>query len=95
MEKADKYLDKHHFKEKKGILLDCYEWLSDFSHPNFLSNASSFVLDGSNRRFVFQHERDIQASDFELMRYLEISCGLFVLLFEDYAREMAENGLVP
>ena len=30
--------------------------LSDFAHPNFLSNASSFTLDKPNHRFVFGHE---------------------------------------
>ena len=29
--------------------------LSDFAHPNFLSNASSFTLDKPNHRFVFGH----------------------------------------
>jgi hypothetical protein len=49
IEKADKYLDTHCFQQKKGMLLDCYNWLSDFAHPNFLSNASSFTLDLPNR----------------------------------------------
>jgi hypothetical protein len=93
IEKADKYLDTHCFKKKTGMLLDNYDWLSDFAHPNFLSNASSFTLDTPNRRFVFRHEGDIQESDFQLITYLEMSAMLFVQLFDDYLRLLAENGL--
>ena len=93
IEKADKYLDTHCFKEKKGMLLDCYNWLSDFAHPNFLSNASSFSIDIPNRRFLFRHEGDTQESDFQLIIYLELSAMLFVRLFDDYLRLLVENGL--
>jgi hypothetical protein len=75
------------------MLLDCYNWLSDFAHPNFLSNASSFSPDKTNRRFVFRHEGDIQESDFQLMVYLEMSAMLFVRIFHYYLRLMTENGL--
>jgi hypothetical protein len=93
IEKADKYLDTRCFKQKKGMLLDCYNWLSDFAHPNFLSNASSFTLDTPNRRFIFRHEGHIQESDFQLITYLEMSAMLFVRLFDDYLRLLAEYGL--
>ena len=93
IEKADKYLDTNFFKKKTGMLLDNYNWLSDFAHPNFLSNASSFSLDKPNRRFVFRHEGDIQESDFQLVVYLEMSAMLFVPLFDHYLRLMVENGL--
>jgi hypothetical protein len=94
IEKADKYLDAHCFKEKRGMLLDCYNWLSDFSHPNFLSNASSFTIDRANRRFSFRHEGDIQESDFQLMTYLDIGAVVFLQFFDDYPRRMTENGLI-
>jgi hypothetical protein len=92
IEKADRYLDAR-FKKNCGMLRDCYNWLSDFAHPNFLSNCSAFTVDKVNRRFVFRHEGDIQESDFELMVYLEISAGLFIHLFDDCSQRMAENGL--
>ena len=92
IEKADRYLDTR-FKKKCGMLRDCYNWLSDFAHPNFLSNCSAFTVDKLNCRFVFRHEGDIQESDFELMVYLEMSAGLFIHLFDDCSQRMAENGL--
>jgi hypothetical protein len=93
IEKADKYLDAR-FKKKTGMLLDCYNWLSDFAHPNFLSNASSFTVDKPNRQFVFRHGKgDIRESDFELIVYLDMSAMVFVQLFDDYLRLMNENGL--
>jgi hypothetical protein len=94
IERADRYLDTHCFKKKTGMLLDCYNWLSEFAHPNFLSNASAYTLDIPNRRFVFRHEGDIQESDFQLITYLDISAGLFVQLFDDYLRLLTENGLI-
>ena len=93
IEKADKYLDTNFFKEKKGMLRSNYEWLSEFAHPNFLSNRSAFTLDKANRRFVFRHEGDIQESDFELVEYLHLSADLFILLFDDYSHWLMENDL--
>ena len=97
LEKADKYLDAR-FKEHGGVntdmLLDCYNWLSDFVHPNFLSNCSAYAVDKANRRFVFRHGDDIQESDFQLMVYLEISAGIFVRLFNDCNHWMTENGVI-
>jgi hypothetical protein len=94
IEKADRYLDTHFFKNKTGMLRDNYDWLSDFGHPNFLSNCSAFTVDKANRRFVFRHEGDIQESDFELMVYLELSAGVFILLFDDCIHGLAENDLI-
>jgi hypothetical protein len=93
IERADRYLDLHYFKKKTGMLLDCYNWLSEFAHPNFLSNASAYTPDIPNHRFVFWYKGDIQESDFQLITYLEMSAMLFVQLFDDYLRLLAENGL--
>jgi len=93
IERADRYLDAHWFKKKTGMLLDNYNWLSEFAHPNFLSNASAYTPDIPNRRFVFRHEGDIQESDFQLITYLDISAGVFAQLFDDYLRLLTENGL--
>jgi hypothetical protein len=57
IEKGDKFLDSM-FKEKKGILQDCYSWLSEYAHPNFLSNSRSFSLDKTTGRIVFRHDGD-------------------------------------
>jgi hypothetical protein len=92
IEKADRYLDTHCFKKKMGMLRDCYDWLSDFAHPNFLSHCSSYTVDRVNRRFVFRHDSNTQESDFELMTYLEISAGLFEKLLDESCMRMTENG---
>jgi hypothetical protein len=92
IEKADKYLDAR-FKKKQNMLMDSYNWLSDFAHPNFLSHCSAYTIDKANRRFVFRHQGDIQESDFELMVYLELSAGVFIAIFDDCTRRLRENDL--
>jgi hypothetical protein len=83
IEKADQYLDKNLFDgQKKGILRDNYDWLSEFSHPNFLSNQTSFALDKAGGRFLLRHGGDVQETDFQLMGYLSISSGLFPEIFD-------------
>jgi hypothetical protein len=94
IEKADRYLDTHLLKEKTGMLRDGYDWLSEFAHPNFCSNSSSFTIDKVNRRFVFRHEGDIQERDFELMISLDIGAFLFVHLFDHCSQRLTENGFI-
>jgi len=74
------------------MLKDCYGWLSEFAHPNFLSNSSAFSLDKSTGRFVFRHSADLQESDFQLVHYLSLSARLFIELFDRFAKE-AESAL--
>jgi len=92
IEKGDKFLDGM-FKEKRGILQDCYSWLSEYAHPNFLSNSSSFTLDKTTGRLVFRHDGDLQESDFQIVHYVCISARLFRKLFDVFAEE-AEKQLV-
>jgi hypothetical protein len=42
---------------------------------------------------IEKREGHIQESDFQLITYLEMSAMLFVRLFDDYLRLLAENGL--
>lgn len=96
IEKADKYLEKHLFKgktEKKAILKDMYDWLSDFAHPNFLSNSTAITLDKQSYRFIFRHGSDLQERDFELLGYLDVSSSLFVFLFDEFARRINDGCL--
>ncbi len=86
IEKADRFLDSEIFKEKKGMLKDCYTWLSEFAHPNFLSNSTAFTLDKANGRMVFRHEGDLQEKDFELLGYLSISATIFTQLFDTFGQ---------
>jgi hypothetical protein len=88
IEKADKYLDKM-FEKKSGMLTDCYSWLSEYAHPNFLSNSSAFRLDKATGRMVFRHEHELRERDFQLIVYLTISAGLFTKLFDTFG-ELSE-----
>ena len=82
IEKADRYLDTHFLKEKKGILRDGYDWLSEFVHPNFCGNSSAYTINKETRQFVFRHDGEIRESDFDLVGYLVIGAGLFMYLFD-------------
>jgi hypothetical protein len=91
IEKADSHLDTHYLKEKKGMLRDGYDWLSEFAHPNFCSNCAAFTIDKLNHRFVLKHDAEMQDRDFDLIAYLVISAGLFIWLFDDSTRRLTKN----
>jgi hypothetical protein len=91
IEKADSHLDTHYLKEKKGMLRDGYDWLSEFAHPNFCSNCAAFTLDKPNRRFLLRHDGEMQDRDFDLIVHLVISAGLFIWLFDDSTRKLTKN----
>jgi hypothetical protein len=59
-------------------------WLSEFAHPNFCSNKLAYTLDKEKQEMVFRHEAELQESDFELLRYLEVSASIFPLLFDSF-----------
>lgn len=93
IEKADKYVDKHILKAQKGMILDCYNWLSEFAHTNFLSNISALTLDKPNHRFLIRHERALQKEDFQLPGYIDISCSLFVSLYDAFTERLNDGCL--
>jgi hypothetical protein len=93
IEKADVYLRAHFTAYAHGCLRDAYDWLSEFAHVNFLSHSSAFTVDTANRRFVFRHDGELQERDFDIIGYLEISAGLFVVFFDHFTRKLADNGL--
>jgi hypothetical protein len=80
--KADRYLDTHLFREKKSMLRDNYDWLSEFAHPNFCSNSTAYTIDREARQAVFRHDGQPRNSDFDLVSYLVTSAGLFIILFD-------------
>jgi hypothetical protein len=82
IEKGDKFLDEHVFGQKKGFLIDCYGWLSEFAHPTFCSNKIAFDVDKKAGSFVFHHNRDLKETDFQLAGYLQMSAALFHTLFD-------------
>ena len=90
IEKADRFLDDDYFEEKRQILQDAYNWLSEFAHPNYLSNSSAFKLDKPTQSFVFRHDSDLQESDFEVVSYLWVSAELFVILFDRLEKQADE-----
>jgi len=92
IEKADIYLRSHFTTYAKGCLRDTYDWLSEFSHPNFLSHSSAFTVDTANRRFMFCHDdSELQERDFDLIVYLVISADLFVILFDHLTRKITDS----
>jgi hypothetical protein len=92
IEKGDKFLDSVLFGKKMGLLSDCYGWLSEFAHPNFCSNKSSFNLDKLTGAMVFRHDGDLQESDFQLVSCLQMSAALFPKLFDTFG-EKTEKAL--
>ena len=93
IEKADRYLDAHHLRQKTGMIRDGYDWLSNFVHPNFLSHTLAFKPDKTNRRFVFSHEGRFREVDFEHVKLLDISTFLFLRLFDDLKDKLMEEVL--
>jgi hypothetical protein len=91
IEKADKYLNKALFEEKKDMLQDCYDWLSEFAHPNFLSNLSAFALDKQNNQMILRYGGGLRREDFQLLEYLETSAILFGYLFDSFSAKVSEQ----
>jgi hypothetical protein len=90
IEKADRYLDTHLLKEQKGMLRDGYDWLSQFAHPNFCGNSTACTIEKETSRFVFRHGGEIRDIDFDLIRHLAISAGLFIYLFDRLTVEISD-----
>lgn len=83
IDRADRHLQTHHENDASGIIRDCYGWLSDYCHPNFLSNISSFKLNKKRRRMEFRHDAEFTKEDGQLIGYLGISAGIFVIFYRD------------
>jgi hypothetical protein len=76
IERADKFLDGNVFPEKKKMLQDIYGWLSEFAHPNYLSNSSAFVLDKATKSVVFRHENEVKNNRRHLPTPHRLALGL-------------------
>jgi hypothetical protein len=57
IEKGDRFIDKM-IGKKLGVLRNNYGWLSEFAHPNYCSNNSSFDLDKATGRIGDFQERE-------------------------------------
>jgi len=90
LDRADKYLDKHLFKEKHRVLRDGYDWLSEFAHPNFLSNVCAFRVDRERECLVLRHGEGALSEDIELLSYLGICAPIFTWLYESLSQRSAD-----
>jgi hypothetical protein len=86
LEKADLFFERITKSEKRGLLKDCHAWLSEFSHPNFNSNASAFERIKGTNRFEFRHTEKLRKEEVDQFEYLDISVGLFEKFFEAFRR---------
>jgi len=71
-------------------LRDSYDWLSEYAHPNFLSNALAYSVDDQSR-FVFRHAGGFDRKDFQVPSYMVVAAGIFTLLFDGYSERLADG----
>lgn len=90
LEKADRYIQQSGFIDTKGMLADCYGWLSEFAHPNFNSSDSALRLNRELRGFEFRHGGDLSAAEIQMLGYLDISASVFTQVFDDLSRLSVE-----
>lgn len=83
LERADRRLRRIDDSFDEPILADCYSWLSDFCHPNFLSAATAYDLDAQNGIMRFRHTDELSERDVGLLTYLSISASTFKIFFDD------------
>lgn len=81
IEKADRHLKREGVSEK-GILLDCYEWLSEYAHPNFISFSMGAKPLPDTSTFGIHHGLAMRDDELRLVDYLDIS-GMIFLMFYD------------
>lgn len=86
--KSDQYL-KRKDDNNEEVIMDSYEWLSNYCHPNFMSSSSAYTLNKEKEAIEFRHEPVLIDKDIELLGYLEMSTRLFELFYAD-AMELAK-----
>lgn len=77
LQKADKFLNAEFFKKKADVLVDNYNWLSEWAHPNFLSNNASMRLYKELGGFSFLREDAPHIEESGLLQYLDMGVDLF------------------
>lgn len=95
IDKADRYIQKSGFIDAKGMLADCYGWLSEFAHPNFNSSDAALRLNSQRQGFEFRHGGELSDDEIQMLGYLDISANVFTRVFDDLARlsdEVFGNG---
>ena len=74
--------------ETHKFLREEYEFLSEFCHPNSLSNSLAIILD--NGEIHFRYSRNINQKELDLINPLILSCKIFVELFDDIDTVLSE-----
>ena len=86
---VQKFIYEDSVKSEKR-LRECYEFLSEFCHPNFHSNLLAIDLDKSSSLFKLRYETDPRPAEFHVINYLLICIPVFIALFDD-AQEILNN----
>lgn len=88
------HLYKQDTGEKDKIFRDTYDFLCEFSHPNFLG-----VVVGSkiNKNYIVRYEKESKFSSehLELLYHMQVSLGLFIVFFDRVKELLEENEEVP
>jgi hypothetical protein len=90
---ADKVVDRQLFKghtNESKILRDCYEYLSEFAHPNFHSNSVAFRPNTVTEGYIFRYDNIIRDEEFSLIGYLNISNPIFIWLFDKFSESLTK-----
>jgi len=85
LEYADKTISKHILDGTSGqhkILMESYDFLCEFSHPNFHSNILSFEVDHQTREIKFRHGQPMREVEFRVLAYLLIAGPVFGDIYE-------------
>lgn len=92
IDQTDDYLDRNHFEKKQRMVRDCYQWLSEFSHPNFLSNQSAYRLE-QDGRILFRHNDELAKEDYQLPGYAALGGEIFLILYKDFEKLIGDGSL--
>lgn len=94
LEYADKSVSRHILKGTTGehrMLAEPYEYLCEFSHPNFHSNALSFDLDKEKNEISLRHDTEMKSIAFDVLAYLLIGAPIFHDLYQ-LIDDLAQDG---
>ena len=90
---ADRMIDAEIFGgEKRKLLMDCYNYLCEFAHPNFHSYSLALHVNEQKQIMSIGNSTPLRPEEFGLIGYLEISNSIFVELFDRLMKSIAEIG---
>lgn len=85
LEYADKSINKHiapGASEPLAVLSEPYNWLCEFCHPNFHSNAVAIEIDNVESVFRFRFDMEMREMEFDIIKNLILSGTAFVGIFD-------------